>query len=114
MGATCADPLAGQDLPAEREMTEDVRRHLPLCAMMLMALVFAMLGLSPSVASAQGVDVFVDSTEITLESGDGDTQTAKVTLGNISDSPVSVQAAIPDDAGCTITPSPNSIKSGRR
>ena len=65
-------------------------------------------------ASAADVDVVVDSTDITLSSGDGGKHTAAVTLLNISDAPVILRASIPGDEGCTITPDPTSVQSGRR
>jgi hypothetical protein len=73
-----------------------------------------MLCLLPGVAHAQPVDVVVDSTEITLKSAEGEKQTGKVTLLNISGSAVNLEAGIPNDPGCTVTPSPSSVLSGRR
>ena len=65
-------------------------------------------------AKAVAVDVVVDSTDIQLESADGGTHTGKVTLLNISEVPVNVSARIFGDAGCSITPNPTSVDSGRR
>lgn len=78
------------------------------------ALVVGALGLSSNVARAAGVDVVVDSTDITLTSATDGTHTATVTLANIGSSLVNVQAGIPGDAGCTVTPDPASVASGRR
>jgi hypothetical protein len=63
---------------------------------------------------AKTMDVVLDSKEIQLEQGDDGAQIGKVTLANISDSPVGLQATIPGDPGCVITPNPASIEPGRR
>ena len=69
-----------------------------------------------SAAGAPGpVDVVVDSTDIQLAAATGGTQTGKVTLSNIRRSPVNVAARIVGpDGGCSITPAPSSVASGRR
>ncbi len=65
-------------------------------------------------AGADTVDIVVDSTEVTLEEQDDDTLEGKVTLANISDGNVTVEAGIDGDAGCSVTADPASVAAGRR
>jgi hypothetical protein len=63
---------------------------------------------------AATVDVVVDSADIQLESAGDGKHTGKVTLSNISAARVTLAASIPADNGCSITPDPTSVDSGRR
>lgn len=70
---------------------------------------------APRATAQEPVDVIIDSTDIELDEAERGTHVGKLTLSNVSDAFVGVAAAIvPPDRGCSITPAPRSLFSGRR
>jgi hypothetical protein len=79
------------------------------------AVLVAAVALVSGTASADTVDVVVDSGPVTLSKADDGTHTAKVTIVNTSDAKIPVDVEHDKtDAGCTITPSPTTLGAGSR
>jgi len=107
----CSDALVAR-ITASR-ITRRLRLARARRSAFAVTLVAAAACILPTVALADNVEVLVDSTDVTLASGDDGTHTAEITLANLRDAAFTVTAGVADDPGCSVDPKPAAVESGR-